>query len=285
MEHKFSKIRTPHTAHRTPHTAAHESRPYRREIYFSAAFLRPFLLLLFPALLLGCDPPGGSGGGTEPALQPEPPVTVTLDTQGGSSISPYQVSGQILGVSNRAMVFLVHKESGSIFGTGSTSANLYGNYTITVPGDKTGDFFLVAVEFLNFKVRTTTVTLTGTATENMAALEDITDSGLNKLHDITDSSSTTEVSTGVRSGIVRYITGSSNYKADRTAILFYEKGPSTAKLYVSLSNNRGGGYKAPADPSSPVQLFFFPIRLSQTGIVHYLHSSEFTNLNITLIKF
>ncbi len=125
MEHKFSKIRTPHTAHRTPHTAAHESRPCRRKIYFSAAFLRPFLFLLFPALLLGCEPPGGSsdqgggssdqgiggsnpnsgtepalqpqlplfmaiksgsGGGTEPALQPEPPVTVTFDTRGGSPI-------------------------------------------------------------------------------------------------------------------------------------------------------------------------------------------------------
>ncbi len=59
MEHKFSKIRSSLIAHRSSLIAVNESRPCRGKIYFPAAFLRPFLLLLFPALLLGCDPPGG----------------------------------------------------------------------------------------------------------------------------------------------------------------------------------------------------------------------------------
>ncbi len=35
--------------------------------------MRLFLLLLFPALLLGCDPPGGSGGGSAPNPPAPPP--------------------------------------------------------------------------------------------------------------------------------------------------------------------------------------------------------------------
>ncbi len=68
MRHEFSKICL-------SLIAASETRPCRRKISFSAAFLRPFLLLLFllfPALLLGCDSPGGSGGGPAPP-SPAPP--------------------------------------------------------------------------------------------------------------------------------------------------------------------------------------------------------------------
>ncbi len=81
MEHKFSKIRSSLIAHRSSLIAANESRPCRREIYFPAAFLRPFLLLLFPALLLGCDPPSGSGGGSAP---PAPPKNLQSILQSGT---------------------------------------------------------------------------------------------------------------------------------------------------------------------------------------------------------
>ncbi len=58
MKHECSKIRTSHIAHRTSHIAAIKPKPCRRKTDFSAAFLRPFLPLLLPTLLLNCDPIG-----------------------------------------------------------------------------------------------------------------------------------------------------------------------------------------------------------------------------------
>ncbi len=64
MKQEFSKIRSSLIAHRSSLIAAikpRKPRPCRGKRYFSAAFLRPFLALLFPALLLGCEPIGELG--------------------------------------------------------------------------------------------------------------------------------------------------------------------------------------------------------------------------------
>ncbi len=137
MEHKFSKIRTSHIAHRTSHIAARESRLYRREIYFSAAFLRPFALLLFPALLLGCDPPSGSGGGSapNPPAPPAPPKNLQSILQDGtlptpSELATYdQVTADILGnlAGNTAkklgIIYVTEAGNGSL--DGSSWENAY----------------------------------------------------------------------------------------------------------------------------------------------------------------
>ncbi len=48
--------------------------------------MRPFALLLFPALLLGCDPPSGSGGGSapNPPAPPAPPKNLQSILQSGT---------------------------------------------------------------------------------------------------------------------------------------------------------------------------------------------------------
>ncbi len=86
MEHKFSKIRSSLIAHRSSLIVGKKLKLYSREIYFSAAFLRPFALLLFPALLLGCDPPSGSGGGSapNPPAPPAPPKNLQDILQNGT---------------------------------------------------------------------------------------------------------------------------------------------------------------------------------------------------------
>ncbi len=89
MEHKFSKIRSSLIAHRSSLIAVNESRPCRGKIYFPAAFLRPFLLLLFPALLLGCDPPDSADTGGGQKTFPD-----SADTGGGQKTFPEWIQGK-----------------------------------------------------------------------------------------------------------------------------------------------------------------------------------------------